>query len=99
MFVCLFVILGIQTTCGDWLSSSHIPDRQSEPGIPESELYNVNMPALLLAVYLYQLLVLSAYKRGYDLWSTFPTVHFLGTCGTTEPLSVASILLPILFPI
>lgn len=50
------MILGFQTTSGDWLSSSHTPDCQSEPGIPECELYNVNMPASLLAVYLYQLL-------------------------------------------
>lgn len=50
------MILGFQTTSGDWLSSSHTPNCQSEPGIPECELYNVNMPASLLAVYLYQLL-------------------------------------------
>lgn len=50
------MILDFQTTSGDWLSSSHTPDCQSEPGIPECELYNVNMPASLLAVYPYKLL-------------------------------------------
>ncbi|KAM6386415.1 kell blood group glycoprotein isoform 5-T7 [Alca torda] len=73
-----------QTTSGDWLSSSHTPDCQSEPGIPECELYNLKINEdtfFLNVVACLQLLRENSYlkllqHRSQDNWRVSPwAVH------------------------
>lgn len=89
-FFFLIIILDVHATSGDWLSSLHTSDCQSEPGIPECELYNVNLSVSLLAVYLYQLLSCLLIKEAIN--SEQCTYRFLRRGGSRQPISIASTL-------
>lgn len=89
-FFYFIMILDVHVTSGDWLSSLHTSDCQSEPGIPECELYNVNLSVSLLAVYLYQLLSCLLIKEA--IISEQCTYRFLRRGGSLQPISIASTL-------